>query len=337
MPIRKDPNGRWHAEACVDRRRLHRRLPAGASQGDAKRIEAELTRALHLQAGQRTPTIPGDPLLAELMADYTGRHAATLRSPQTAKYHAYRIGRWLDGRRASEVREVVAQIIDDLSEAYKPATINRSLGALKKALADAWERGRTTTDYSSLVKTLPENNQRTIYLSMEQVKLIADQASEQVRAAIWVALLTGCRRGEVCKITAEQILAKTIRVPAGNTKTLRYREVPITPALRPWLKFLPLAINFEGVKSGFRRAREKAGMPHVNFHDLRHSCATIMLQLGVDLHVVREILGHTSVKTTERYAHVMVTPQRQALAKLGDLHRRLHQKKKKPRRASVSA
>jgi integrase len=52
---------------------------------------------------------------------------------------------------------------------------------------------------------------------------------------------------------------------------LRYREVPIVPALRPWLKFLPLAINFEGIKTGFRRAREAAGMNHVHFHDLRHS------------------------------------------------------------------
>ena len=108
----------------------------------------------------------------------------------------------------------------------------------------------------------------------------------------------------------------------------------------PWLKHLPLAIGFEGVKSGFRRAREAAGMSHVHFHDLRHSCATILLQLGADLHVVREILGHTSVKTTERYAHVMVQPQRQALEKLGALApsytNDLHQEQKRPRRAAVS-
>lgn len=91
------------------------------------------------------------------------------------------------------------------------------------------------------------------------------------------------------------------------------------PALRLWLRGMPLGINFEGVKSGFRRAREAAGMPHVHFHDLRHPCATIMLQFGVGLHVMREILGHTTVKTTERYAHVMVKPQREALAKLGEL------------------
>lgn len=337
MPIRRDAEGRWHAEACVNRRRLHRRLPEGATQGDAKLIEAELIRALHAQATQRQPAIPGDPPLTELLADYAERHALNLRSTDTAQFHAYRIGRWIEGRRASETRAVVAAIVEDLLPRYAPATINRSLGALRKSLRMAWERGRTPVDYSSLVKALPEKNQRTVYLTMEQVDAIAQHASESVRAAIWLALLTGCRRGEVCKMQPEHIGKKTIRLPAGNTKTERYREVPIVPALRPWLKHIPLSITFEGVKSGFRRAREAANMPHVHFHDLRHSCATILLGMGVELHVVREILGHTSIKTTERYAHVMVEPQRAALQKLGALHRALHQKQKRRPKTPLSA
>jgi hypothetical protein len=104
---------------------------------------------------------------------------------------------------------VASAVIQDLTGHYAPATINRSLGALKKALGMAWERGRTSVDYSSLVKRVAENNQRTVYLDMAQVKEIADHASENVRAAIWVSLLTGCRRGEVCKIEAEDIGADT--------------------------------------------------------------------------------------------------------------------------------
>ena len=151
MPIRRDAEGRWHAEACVDRRRLHRRLPEGATQGDAKLLEAELVRALHAQATQRLPAIPGDPPLTELLADYAERHALNLRSTDTAQFHAYRIGRWIEGRRASETRAVVAAIVEDLLPHYAPATINRSLGALRKSLRNAWERGRTPVDYSSLV------------------------------------------------------------------------------------------------------------------------------------------------------------------------------------------
>lgn len=315
MPIRKDKDGRYHAEACVGRRRLHRRLPVGATAGDAKRLEAELIRALHAKRVERKPAIPGDPLLVELMADYTERHAKNLRSTDTAQYHGYRIGRWLEGRRASETREVSAAIIQDLTGHYAPATINRSLGALKKALRMAWERGRVPVDYSGLVKRLPENNQRTLVLTLEQVKALADAASEAVRAAIWVGLLTGCRRGEVCKIRSEDIGADVIRIEAGNTKTLRYREVPIVPALRPWLAYLPLAITFEGVKSGVRRARVRAGLPDVGFHTLRHSCASILLASGADLYTISKVLGHTSTRMTERYSHMQVAQQRSALEK----------------------
>ena len=324
MPIRKDDAGRWHAEACVSRRRLHRRLPVGATSGDAKRVEAELVRALHAAAPARMVSIPGDPTLTALLADYTDRHADTLRSPDTARYHAWRIGRWCEGRRASETRQVVAAIVQDMTGHYAPATINRSLGTLGKALRMAWERGNVAQDYSGLCKRLPERNARTISLSMQEVQTIADRASPSVRAAIWLSLLTGCRRGEVLAIRPDMIGAQTILLPAGSTKTERAREVPIIAPARPWLAAVPIPLTFEGLKSGFRRAREKAGMPHVHFHDLRRSCGTLLIREGVPLHIVSRILGHTSTSVTERvYAHLSSAQVRNGLEALEGLHRAL--------------
>ena len=55
------------------------------------------------------------------------------------------------------------------------------------------------------------------------------------------------------------------------------------------------------------------------FHDLRHTCVTLLLDLGVPPHVVREIVGHSDIEVTMTiYAHVSLDEKRKALGKLGD-------------------
>lgn len=260
--------------------------------------------------------------MAAVLAAYVA-DARHLRSPDTAIHHAQRIGQWAERYRASEARRCAAHIVADMRGHYAAATINRSLGTMKRALRVAWERGQCAEDWSGHIQRLPEHNSRDVYLSVDQVAAIASHASEATRAAIWIALLTGCRRGEVLAIQPADVGADSIIIRSGNTKTLRTRTVPIVPALRPWLAHLPLPLTFEGLKSGFRRAREAAGMPHVHYHDLRHSCATILLSLGTPLDVVRDVLGHSTIRMTERYAHALVHRQRTALDGLGalvDLH-----------------
>lgn len=308
MSIWIDKAGRRHVGIMLDGKRVHRIMPPRSSAGDAKRIESEIRAAV----GRRSVTIPGDPLIAEAMALYMIA-ADRLRSPETAKHHARRIGQWIEGHRASDARTVASAIVTDMTGHYEPATINRSLGTLKRGLKLLWESGRCPVDYSTHIKRLPENNARTTYLTVDQVKQIADHASINVRAAIWIALFTACRRGEICKIEQPDIAGDSIRIHAGNTKTLRTRDVPIVGALKPWLRFLPLKINAEGLKTGFRRAREAADMAHVHFHDLRHSCASILIASGVDLYTVGQILGHTSAESTKRYAHMDISQKRDAL------------------------
>lgn len=310
MSIWTDEQGRIHVGIMVRGKRIHRRLPQGASKGDAKLIEAELRKA----AGQKQVRIPSDPPLSEIMGLYLA-HADTLRSPETAKFHALRAGPWCEGKKASDVEQVVAKMTSDMRGHYAAGTINKTIGTIKAALKIAYRQRIIHEDLSIRIERLPENNQRHIYLSIEQVKSLASNASAQVQAAIWIALLTGCRRGEILKLTKPDIGETSLRIRAGNTKTLRERNVPIVAALRPWLEFVPLQITFEGLKTGFDRARKKAGID-ANFHDLRHSCASLLINMGIPLEVVRDILGHTTIKTTERYAHLHVDRQSEALNKL---------------------
>jgi integrase len=312
MSIWKDKDGRFHVGKMVGGRRVHRILPPDATARDAKRLEALLTESLERD---KAVNIPGNPLISEVMTLYM-EHAKNLRSQDTAEYHAQRAGEWASKYRVSQARAFAAHLIADMLPVYAPATINRTLGTVKKALHMAWELGRTPEDFGRHIKRLAENNARSTYLTLEQVGKLAEHASQQVRVAIWIAILTGARRGEILAIKREDIGAESITIHASNTKTLRTRTVPITPALREWLEHLPLQMNYEGLKTGFRRAREAAGMPTVRFHDLRHSCASLLVNMGVPLEVIRDILGHTTVKTTERYAHLDTAAQRNALALL---------------------
>lgn len=308
MPVRKDKEGRWHAEVCIDGQRVHRILPKGAGKKDAEKKELELK-----QQAERVE-FTQDPPLVEVMALYMV-HAESLRSTKTAQEHAARLAPYIAGKKASEAGDAVIAMQRDRPD-LKPATLNRSIGTLKKALSIAWEDKITPVNYGERIKRLRENNQREVYLTLDQVEAIASEASENVRTAIWIAIYTGMRRGEILKLQKSHISGDLITIPAGNTKTLKMRSVPIIEPLKPWLEKIPLPINFEGLKSGFQRARKAVNMEHVNFHDLRHSTASLLANAGVDLHTISKILGHSSTRMSERYSHIKVDKQRDALNKI---------------------
>ncbi len=70
--------------------------------------------------------------------------------------------------------------------------------------------------------------------------------------------------------------------------------------------------------SSYRRLHRRAGLRTIRFHDLRHSTATLLLEQGVELVVIKELLGHAHIGVTvSLYAHVRLCLQREAIDTLG--------------------
>ena len=73
----------------------------------------------------------------------------------------------------------------------------------------------------------------------------------------------------------------------------------------------------------FQRLLKQAGLPHIRFHDLRHSAATILLTMGVNAKVVQELLGHSHINMTlGTYSHVLPGMHKEAMEKMNELFRK---------------
>ncbi|MCR4426023.1 MAG: site-specific integrase [Firmicutes bacterium] len=81
----------------------------------------------------------------------------------------------------------------------------------------------------------------------------------------------------------------------------------------------PLKMNNFGQRE-FTQLIEACGVKKIRFHDLRHTCATLLLAHGTNPKIVQERLGHSNISMTlDRYSHVTPTMQRDAAQVMGDI------------------
>jgi integrase len=149
-------------------------------------------------------------------------------------------------------------------------------------------------------------------------------------AAIRLLALTGCREGEILSLTWDAVDLERGHLRLSNTKTgksvrpLGQSAAEILAAL-PKIKGNPFVIcggapgkNLKDIKRLWHAVRHAAKLTDVRIHDLRHSFASVPATSGESLLVVRSLLGHKRVATTERYAHLGNDPVRRAADKTSE-------------------
>ena len=204
-------------------------------------------------------------------------------------------------------------------EGVKPATINRGLAVLKHLLARAAERGHLDSHPLLRYRMLPEVQEPLRILTYgEYRRLIEIVAHEDLVVGAYIAVLgeTGMRKSEGLRLRWDHIRRAERVVLIGRTKSGKVRSVPISDLAVAWLEKLVRFIDIPEVfvnpetrrpwkdpRGPFERARVKAELDWVGFHDLRHFRATQWLMRGLDVNTVKELLGHADIQTTMRYVH----------------------------------
>lgn len=148
-----------------------------------------------------------------------------------------------------------------------------------------------------------------------------------VRALILTAVYTGLRRGAVCRLTAEDRQYRRGWVRGSEEKGDKTVWIYETPALKAILdarkiKTGPLFRWEDGTplarfpRKRWDAAREKAGVPWMAFHDLRHMAGQLLAAENVAVRTIQKFLGHSHVGVTERYTQGLAEPLQEASKKL---------------------
>ncbi len=190
-------------------------------------------------------------------------------------------------------------------------TVNRDVAALSSLFTWAVEREYVTENPCLKVKKLKEPPAREIVLTLEEIqKLLNTPTTSRMKLLFLISLTTGMRMGEVLNIERQDIRDDG-SILVRYTKTGRSRIIPVPEVVYHEIKKF-LAFHNEptlfphrsagNVKWNWKRWKERAGIrPEIRFHDVRATYATIMAGIVGDPQIVRQLLGHASIQTTERY------------------------------------
>lgn len=230
------------------------------------------------------------------------------------------------------------------------STVNRDLATLKRLMSLAKSWGLVEVNRVRDVELLPENKARLRYLTEDEIgrlfKACDDPSLEyhpkrkewvkaktpgrklpHLRLAIQIALHTGLRKEGVLTlkwsevdfdrdlITKEVKGGVTVHIPL--TATLRAALLEYRAASKVVSTYVLPSPRKGGVpvdpKKGFYAALRRGRIDDFRFHDLRHTFATLFLRRTKDLYALKEILGHSDIKMTMRYAHILDEHKREAM------------------------
>jgi len=216
-------------------------------------------------------------------------------------------------------------------------TINNRLTVLSKCLRCAHEWRGTPMPTVKLLRCVPP---KIDYLTPQECEALLEHTDGQLREMVFLALRTGMRQGEIRGLQWSSIDWQTQSIAVRHSRCDRSKRLETPKNHRE--RYIPLDVDLRAML--YRRMRQdgyvfanadedepftshraladlgkacaSAGIRKVGWHVLRHTFATQLTLRGTPMTVVKELLGHSSITTTMRYAHVTPAALRAAIGSL---------------------
>ena len=302
----------------------------------AEQMEREWRRDLHARAYLGTkPRISIDEALTLFCESKRGTpNYTTLKWNSVPVRRLFRVHRFIDEIQSSDLEQLKRERED---EGVTHATIRHIFNLIRGTCKHARRLGYQVP--SPEYPILRPSKRRLRYLSPDDesrflaeldptrsVKGLApyQERHESLRKAMWDAydlaillLDTGARYSEIARLEWKQVslMERTINLwrPKVQNESVLFMTDRVYDVLnrrsQERTQCLHVFQNKKGERRGYagqslRKALKRAGLLGFTIHTLRHTHATRLVQNGVSLYEVKEVLGHTDIKTTMRYAHL---------------------------------
>jgi integrase len=300
-----------------------------ASRREAERIEREAREAAKAASKEVRKSVY---TLGEACGIYwqeKGHRARGKWQEDTARY-LQQICRAIDESTAmselgdKQVNQFVQARLKTFAPGHGHAAINRALAVFRTMhnhVKDLHEQPVKDIKWSR--HFLDEPEERIRWLTSEELERLLDHLPDHARVAVAWSVYTGMRLAATYDLTWAAIdfaKAECAIVKKGGKGQTIFLSPDAMLLLAELPRHGPFVFDRTNRRKVFEKALSDAGIENFRWHDLRHTHATWLRQAGAALEIVQRSLGHKSIKTTERYAHVADSEMRGALQRLPSIN-----------------
>jgi site-specific recombinase XerD len=226
------------------------------------------------------------------------------------------------------LKEITPQMVEGYiikrSSEVTESTVNRELNTIFNLFRKAIEWSYIQKSPCQGIKKLKEKRSTVPkFLCSDEITRLLSVCPARIYALLYLATYTGCRQSELFNLEWSDIDLERKQIIIQNkedwhTKSYTHRVIPMNDAIIDVLleqrKMSPgryvfcqengEKLNKSKVRRTFERAMREAGIDSSDFKILRHTYASHLVMRGVDIRTVQKLLGHHSIKMTEKYSHL---------------------------------
>lgn len=215
--------------------------------------------------------------------------------------------------------DVVRKLVKTLeSTGIEVGTVNRYLASLKTLLRhhrQLWDHVKLKKERNGRIRVLTREEEAKLVALLRDMSPVGKRSYySQVADLVEVLVDTGCRLSEILRLKYRDVNFDTNLISIWINKGDRPRSIPMTARVRGILfgrretyPDKPFTVGIHQAERAWNYARKQMGLEDDKefvLHALRHTCATRLIDKGIDLYTVKEWLGHSTIQVTEKYAHL---------------------------------